>query len=59
MVGERVFVMERLATYAAVELLVVTVALFVKFERVRGAETFQAYFATERFDQRFASPSGL
>lgn len=59
MIAERVFVVEGLPTDAAVELLVLAVAFFMKFERARGAETFQAYFAAVRFNQRLVLPSGL
>lgn len=51
--------MERLPTYAAVELFVVTVAFFMKFERICSAEALQTYFAAERFNQRLVPPSRL
>lgn len=58
-IGERVLVMERLPTCAAVELLVLIVASFMKFEGACGAETSQTYFAAERFNQRLVSLSNL
>lgn len=58
-ISERVFVVERLRANGAVELLVLTVAFFMKLERTCGAETFQADFAAERFHQRLGSPSSL
>lgn len=59
MIAERVFVMERLPADAAVELFVLAVAFFVKFERARGTEAFQAYFAAVWFNQRLVLAASL
>lgn len=59
MVSIGVLIMEGLPAYAAVELLVLAVALFVKLEGIRGAKTLQTYFTAEGFHQRLVSPSGL
>lgn len=59
MIAERVFVMESLPAYPAVELLVLAVAFFVEFEGACGAETPQTYFTAVRFNRRLVSPPVL
>lgn len=51
--------MKGFPTYATVELLVLTVALFMKLEGIRSTKALQTYFTAKRFHYRLVSPSGL